>query len=151
MRKRFLITILCFVALAMISCNSDYVDLGLSSGTLWKSTNEDGFYDFDAARESFGDNMPTQSELMELVNECDWIWSGMGYRIVGPNGNSITLPASGLHYCEGEVSEVGKGGFYWSSTLDDDSQYGRFLYFYSDKIRIDGYDRCHQLSVRLVK
>ena len=39
-----------------------------------------------------------------------------GYRVTGPNGNSIFLPATG--YCYGDnVNYRGMYGYFWSSTL----------------------------------
>lgn len=43
--------------------------------------------------------MPTKVQIEELCEECMWTWTTMdghdGYKVVGPNGNSIFLPAAG--------------------------------------------------------
>lgn len=76
----------------------------------------------DAAHYICGRNwrMPTKEELEELVTKCNWTWEGGGYRVTGPNGNSIFLPSTGQ---EGGGNEFGMSGntyndgFYWSSTV----------------------------------
>ena len=64
--------------------------------------------------------MPTKNECEELVKNCNWIVTAVngvqGYRVTGPNGNSIFLPIAGKMH----GSSVGTSSFageYWSSTL----------------------------------
>ena len=78
----------------------------------------------DVARVKWGGtwSMPSRAECEELINECKWTSttkSGInGYRITGPNGNSIFLPAAG--YRGGTDSyDVGVEGYYWCSTSTD--------------------------------
>ncbi len=64
--------------------------------------------------------MPTTKEQQELIYNCTWQWTTLngvnGYRITGPNGNSIFLPAAG--YIDGtEVYEQSSDGYYWSGAL----------------------------------
>ena len=75
---------------------------------------------YDAARANWGSTwrMPTKAEMQELENNCTWTWTAQGgingYKVTGPNGNSIFLPAAG--FCSGSShSEVGEFGYYWSS------------------------------------
>jgi hypothetical protein len=127
----------------------EYVDLGLPSGTRWKEVNEDGFYDYDKAVSKFGSKLPTRQQLQELKNKCTWTWTGDGYKVIGPNGNSIFLPLTGIRYCDGDVKFVGTG-YCWSSTPND-SDDAWYLYFYSRGVYMNYYRRCCGLSVRLVK
>lgn len=128
-----------------------FVDLGLSSGTLWKDKNEEGgFYTYDQAISKFGDKLPTKEQLEELKNSCQWTWTGNGYKVVGPNGQSIVLPAAGCRNCSGAVNVVGSIGNYWSSTPIG-SDYAWYLRFYSGKVNMYDYYRCYGLSVRLVQ
>lgn len=54
----------------------------------------------DAARVNWGSDwrMPTIEEMKELVEECEWEWivnneeGYKGYKVTGPNGNSIFMP-----------------------------------------------------------
>lgn len=99
---------------------SDYVDLGLPSGTLWKSKNEDDLITYDWAMTKYGSNMPTKEQWTELKKNCSWSWTGRGYRITGTNGNSIYLQAENHFGCHGQRILTGNGphGFYWSSTAN---------------------------------
>ena len=127
-----------------------YVDLGLSSGTYWKETNESGFYNYDNAVSNFGNKLPTKEQLEELKNECEWTWTGNGYKVTGPNGESITLPAAGSRDCYGDVYYVGTYGNYWSSTPDY-SDYAWCLGFGSSEFGMGDSERCRGRSVRLVQ
>jgi hypothetical protein len=134
----------------VVTVPAGYVDLGLSSGTYWKETNESGFYNYDNAVSRFGDKLPTKEQLKELKNECEWTWIGNGYKVTGPNGESITLPAAGYRNCLGDVYYVGTYGYYWSSTpFDSDDAW--YLYFHSSGAYMDDRYRCFGLSVRLVQ
>ena len=127
-----------------------YVDLGLPSGTLWKDKNENGFFTYDEAVSRFGSSLPSKERLEELNSECKWEWYGSGYKVTGPNGNSIMLPASGYRYCDGSVDSVGSDGGYWSSTPEDsDGAWG--LGFFSGGVNVGGDSRCGGQSVRLVQ
>ena len=127
------------------------VDLGLPSGTLWKDKNEEGgFYTYDQAVSKFGDKLPTKEQFEELKNSCQWTWNGSGYKVVGPSGNSIVLPAAGYRGSDGSVHSVGSGGYYWSSTPDG-SEYAWNLRFISGRLYMGNYSRCCGLSVRLVQ
>ena len=127
-----------------------YVDLGLSSGTYWKETNESGFYNYENAVSKFGNKLPTKEQLEELKNECEWTWIGSGYKVTGPNGESIILPAAGYRTCGGDVYNVGTYGSYWSSTpRDSDDTW--YLDFRSSGVNMYSVARCCGQSVRLVQ
>ena len=94
----------------------------------------------DAATANWGNSwrMPTPEEQKELDQKCTWIWTTSngvnGYKVVGPNGNSIFLPAAGCRY-DSSVYDVGSRGFYWSASLDEselDSSCAWGMYFHSD-------------------
>ena len=128
-----------------------YVDLGLPSSTSWKDKNEDGgFYTYEQAVSKFGKSLPTKEQLEELQNNCQWTWTGGGYKVVGPNGQSIYLPAAGYRGCDGSVDGVGSGGYYWSSTPND-SEYAWYLNFGSGDVGMGFYRRCYGFAVRLVQ
>ena len=76
---------------------------------------------YDVARSKWGGSwrLPTTIELEELKNKCKWEWTTIngkkGYKVTGPNGNSIFLPAAG--YRRGSsLYHAGEGSFCWSST-----------------------------------
>ena len=129
------------------------VDLGLPSVTLWYAKNEGGDhtrYTYDEAISNFGSKLPTKEQLQELRDKCTWTWTGSGYKVVGPNGNSIYLPAAGYHDCSGGVDLVGSSGDYRSSTpYSSDSAYR--LFFNSGDVHVYIGSRCSGGSVRLVQ
>ena len=134
-----------------------YVDLGLSSGTKWKTTNEENAADaeyalftYDEAVSQFGNRLPTKERWEELKDECRWSWTGSGYKVTGPNGNSISLPAAGSRIAVyGVVNGVGSDGYYWSSTTS--SSFAWALVFKSFGVGVNGCERCNGQSVRLVQ
>ena len=133
---------------------SGYVDLGLPSGTKWKAenetnSNEDNYYTYEEAIAAFGKKLPTKEQFMELRNECDWTWAGMGYKIVGSNGKSITLPAAGVRDPGGSIDLVGSTGFYWSSSPN--GSIGWYFQFGSGDMDMGDYAHCIGLTVRLVQ
>lgn len=135
---------------ASVNSNSEYVDLGLPSGTLWKSQNESGYYDYDEAVQQFGSSLPTDAQLKELVSKCHWVWLGNGYRVDGPNGNSIIIPADGMYGCDGSFSGKGESGEIWTSAMED----GFWAYSLNSNnsyVNVSTEGRCSKLSVRLVK
>lgn len=74
-----------------------YVDLGLPSGTFWnESGREYSPFDFNLGKnEDVFYKIPNRTQAEELIKECTWTWTGTGYNVTGPNGNSIFLKAGG--------------------------------------------------------
>ena len=95
-----------------------------------------------------GWRLPTKAELEELNNKCTWSWTGSGYRVIGPNGNSIYLPAAGSHMWN--INNVGSHGYYWSPTPGS-SDGACYLYFDSDCHYVDWSYRSYEHSVRPVR
>ena len=91
---------------------------------------------------------PTIEELRELEDKCTWEWitqNGVyGYRVIGPNGNSIFLPAAGSRYTSSREDDTGSYGCYWSSSLcrSSESCEAYRLRFNSDfrNCNFEGYD-----------
>ena len=137
------------------SAKSNYDDD--NSSTYGKSMGDiSGNASYDAARANWGGSwrMPTNTEMQELEDKCTWKWttqSGVnGYKVTGPNGNSIFLPAAG--YCYGSSrNHVGWYGYYWSSTPEE-IYYNLtcFLDFYSNYHRRNCSHRDHGYTVRPV-
>ena len=110
----------------------------------------------DAATANWGGDwrMPTYDELNELRAQCTWTWTTqngvIGYRVTGPNGNSIFLPAAG--YRGGSsLYDAGSYGYYWSSTPYGSGSYGAYgLDFGSSNQSMDNNYRYYGRSVRPV-
>ncbi len=110
---------------------------------------------YDAARASWGGTwrLPTREEIDELV-KCKRKWTTKGghkgYKITGPNGNSIFLPAAGWR---GGTSlyEAGVHGYYWSAMPDEnDTSIAYALYFFRGYFCGHWNYRHYGLSVRPV-
>lgn len=128
-----------------------FVDLGLPSGTCWRNSNEgdNALYNYDEAVSRFGNKLPSKKQFEELKNNCTWTWTGNGYRITGPNGNSINLPALGARLAS-KMFYVQESGYYWSATrLNRDHSY--YLRFFWGGVSIDSGYYSHGFPVRLVQ
>ncbi len=88
----------------------------------------------DAASSKWGTSwrMPTRKEFDELVGKCKWQWTKNGgkngYKVTGPNGKSIFLPAAGFRGGS-SLGTAGEAGGYWSSAVDDDAYDAGLLSF----------------------
>lgn len=92
---------------------------------------------------------PSDEQFSELCNSCTWIWDATkkGYEVIGPNGNSIFLPAGGSR-CGGELN-VGTSGSYWSRILcSDDLKRAYYLSFGKSSHSVYKGERCYGHSVR---
>lgn len=76
---------------------------------------------YDAAHVVWGDGwrLPALAEVEELGRLCTWTWTEQdgvaGYRVTGPNGASIFLPACG-YYNGVDLQGAGQSGYYWTGT-----------------------------------
>lgn len=112
---------------------------------------------YDAATANWGGDwrMPTDYELNELITKCTWEWINTndfkGYSVIGPNGNSIILPAAGCRYGS-SLNDAGSRGRYWSSSpFGYDGVYDAYsLNFGSGHQGMGDYDRNDGRSVRPV-
>lgn len=100
----------------------------------------------DAATIHWGEDwyMPTKEDFEELYSRCTWEWTShyfkKGYKITGPNGNSIFLPTTG----DGNGAKtLTKYGYYRTSSaifINDDVLRGwtAFTFLFSeDSYRIE--------------
>ena len=88
--------------------------------------------------------MPTKDEIEELRDNCTWQWTTLnsvnGYKVTGPNGNSIFLPASGIFFYSG-ISTRDEEGVYLSSSLYEERRSLGCLYANNFSFSENGY-RC---------
>lgn len=114
----------------------------------------------DAAHVQWGGGwrMPTDQELQDLCNNCDWTWtttSGVNGVVVRGRGNfagaSIFIPAAG----SSDGTSLGGARVYgcvWSGApCAGYSSYARSLYFNSGYRSVDYGERCSGFSVRPVR
>lgn len=94
-----------------------------------------GNSEYDVARLNWGGGwrIPTMNEMKELIEDCDWRWKVLnnisGMEIVGPNGNSIFIPASGIAIDDEYIGGLGESGSYWSATSSSSVEYASRLCF----------------------
>ena len=91
---------------------------------------------YDAAHINMGNawRMPTFDDMKELRDDCVWEHvtqnSTNGYRVTGPNGNTIFLPDAGLMYGT-SLHYYNSGGSYFTSTqVSNNNDYAHSLSFY---------------------
>ncbi len=106
----------------------------------------------DAATANWGGSwrMPSDAEINELIENCNWAWTDSGYNVTSKinDKRSIFLPAAG--YRVGTSSYVGIDGRYWSSTPEGNDTLALGLYFSSKEIKRAKFARYYGRSVRPV-
>lgn len=85
--------------------------------------------EYDSATVLWGEDweMPTLEQMQELLDECDFVATGYGFNVKGPNGNSIYLPACGQMTYLGGPRKTQESLYYATSTESEsslDSHYG---------------------------
>ena len=97
--------------------------------------------------------IPTQDEQKELLDKCIWEWTELngvnGYKVTGPNGNSIFLPTAGSFNGTNIDRRFGR---YWSSSLlSNGNDKACVLYFFSSsQRRVASISRFNGVPVRPV-
>ena len=126
----------------------------LENGYIDETDNLTPQYDAATANWGTGWRMHTRQEQEELCDNCTWEWTTQngvnGYKVTGPSGNSIFLPAAGCRW-DDELKDDGTNGYYWGST------YRAINYAYVIDIKDGHYEpdymyipRCYGLTVRPV-
>lgn len=110
----------------------------------------------DAAYVNWGTSwrMPSWEQIVELRDYSSWqfvqrngVYGQLG---IGPNGNSIFLPASGGRW-NGALYHMGSWGAYWSRTHRTSIE-SCYFGFYKDDIHWTGNEyRCFGFNVRAVR
>ena len=111
----------------------------------------------DAAFVNWGPSwrIPTLAQQDELTGQCTWVWtprnSVNGYLVIGPNGNSLFLPAASFYVNDSLWGDM--VGYYWSRTLFTGNSYSAF-YKNFDAESVHGgfysFDRALGLTIRPV-
>ncbi|MCR5532743.1 MAG: hypothetical protein K6F10_02570 [Paludibacteraceae bacterium] len=117
--------------------SSNYIFLALPSGTVWKITNEEGFYTYEEAQAKFGKQLPTKEQWEELIKCCTWTWTGKGYKVTDKKGASIFLPANGYKSSFGNLMGKDENAFYWARTSkDEEESWGLWMDYNQNKNNI---------------
>lgn len=109
----------------------------------------------DAARAQWGSTwrLPTKAELEELRDKCSWTWTKQGghngYKITGPNGHSIFLPAAGWRHGSPLYYQKERC-YYWSSSPCGSVGAYRLLFSRSGYHNVERNSRLYGLSIRPV-
>lgn len=94
---------------------------------------------------------PTREQAEELVATCQWKWAEAGFKVKGPNGNSIFLPIGGEML--GTFLTSDNGG-YWTSDLSTSHSFSAYLLYISrasSRISVYGCGRAIGHQVRAVQ
>ncbi len=113
---------------------------------------------YDAARANWGGKwrLPSLWDIYLLEDLCSWISCVQegheGYKIVGPNGNSIFLPAAG-RYDGRSLLGAEEVGVYWTSEPTTSNIYNRYAYvleFQRGYFKTNDWERAYGLTIRPV-
>jgi len=141
---------------------TEFVDLGLPSGTLWANDYERD--ENNVVFVPFGDaekySIPNAEQWDELANKCKWEYDKAGSfkeaYAIGPNGKILKFSLSGLIH----VNNIVEGGkvFFWISDEKDGEEKNAVSIYdvhknginYSEKSLVNIYSG-YKLPIRLVR
>ncbi len=124
-----------------------------STGIISSSGNLSGSH--DAASVNWGGTwrIPTKAEVEELRVRCSWYWSTFrghrGYKVYGPNGRFIFIPASGYRVGT-SLQLLEEFGSFWSTVVNDYSSSAYCLWFNNSSQACGWYPGYYGLSIRPV-
>ena len=116
--------------------NTEYVDLGLPSGTLWsndyeKTNNEISYIPYLAAK-AF--NLPSEEQLKELNDNCrcEYELNNGVYKFIciGPIGNSISFYNKGMYTSDGHFNNANVAIFWFCDDSDSLDKVASYLYYW---------------------
>lgn len=111
---------------------------------------------YDVARLNLGGGwrIPTEYEARELIDKCTWISTTMngikGCKVIGPNGNSVFLPAAGYYYGDSHDSVTYNGRYWTSSPYNNRPNCAYYMYFSNDRHSVNWYRRFQGHPIRPV-
>jgi len=132
-----------------------YVDLGLSSGTLWSSSYErigaERLYlPYDKAKEM---SIPTEDQWKELRRECRWSVDSDKLYCIGPNGNSIHFEKTG-YISINKNKEIVDWSFFWIKNEEENGNEclsAKMSWHIASDERSHSIFRGYSLPIRLVR
>lgn len=144
--ERFLLGVQTRLDKATRDSRTEYVDLGLPSGTLWADRNLIGFHGatlLDSSLVSL--NLPVRKDFEELMSECDSVWNETfgGITFTGKNGKSVFFPADGFKLRGANF----KNGVFGQYILDKVEEKDDIFKFYHTNVTVMGFDNTNLESV----
>ena len=150
-----------------VSVGSEFVDLGLPSGTLWSSDyvkKDDNDITIYVTQENGADyEIPTYEQFKELMDECKWEqkseknWTESGFYYwhdwaicLGPNGNKITFEKTGLYEATDSLTRTSEI-FFWLNNKEYFHNNCASITFNSLNIGSEKMFSGYKLPIRLVK
>lgn len=136
---------------------TEFVNLGLPSGTEWASEDEsddDGFTIYAPYCKAEKKNLPTEEQFKELIDTCVWQTrrssSGIfeGYIVIGPNGNHISLYAGGYYEADTKCSSDCN---FWLKSEGENNEKDAACCSFGDNLRTSTYYSGYRLPIRLVR
>lgn len=115
---------------------------------------------YDVAAKKWDDkwHMPSQAEMQELIDACEWTWVNVDNDSVGFVGTlktdetkTIFLPVTGYREGESINEELKANGYYWTGSLGETSNaWGMTFVSTSEKPSLSKYLRYLGLAIRPV-
>ncbi|MBR4974349.1 MAG: PEGA domain-containing protein, partial [Bacteroidales bacterium] len=144
-----------YYAWGEIETKNEYTaDNSKTDGKSMSDISGNAMYDVACAKWGGSWRLPTKEEFKELRQKCKWEWTTQngkkGYKVTGPNGNSIFLPVAGYR-AGSSLYGTGERSFYWSSSpLESYDDFAYRLYFTSSSHDVGRSYRVGGYSVRPV-
>ena len=137
---------------------TEFVDLGLPSGTLWANDYEkesDGFI-FLPYERACGYNLPNIEQLKELINICKWNVTRDSFKdivevqCVGPNGNFVNFTRTGYIKVDA-VESKDYIGYFWIKEDKEEYEKSAGCFSWNKGMHISKEYSGYKLPIRLVR
>ena len=154
------------VAKDSVSEETEFVDLGLPSGTLWSSDyvkDDNGKVIYVTQENNAAYEIPTYEQFKELMDECKWEqkseknWTESGFYYwyelaicLGPNGNKITFEKTGYYEATDSLTRT-REIFFWLNNKEYFHNNCASITFNSLNIGSEKMFSGYKLPIRLVK
>ena len=133
---------------------TEYVDLGLPSGTLWSADYEkEGDANlFIPLNDALKNSIPTREQCLELYKYCRFKVDGIIF-CIGPNGKSITFSPTGYKEIDNEEMKPTVISFFWIKNDEENQPHNAAAIGFNPGVWYDTREMFsgYKLPIRLVK
>lgn len=137
---------------------TEFVDLGLPSGTLWANDyeKESDSLIFLPYERACGYNLPNIEQLKELLNICKWNFTRNSFKdivevqCVGPNGNFVNFTRTGYIKIDTVESE-NYIGYFWIKEDKEEYEKSAGCFSWNKEMHISKEYSGYKLPIRLVR